>query len=143
MGMFTSRDPIGLMGGSNVFAYAPNPIEWIDPLGLKVIVQRPPGPRVIHKQPVLRTTQSPSRGYDKENVAEVNRGMNVIKCGGLFTALCSVLQVCTKYKCPSDSPSNQCTALPKPNQLLSAGKTHEDAGCICLEHKVIKEEDAP
>lgn len=34
MGMFTSRDPIGLMGGSNVFAYAPNPTGWIDPLGL-------------------------------------------------------------------------------------------------------------
>ena len=32
--MFTSRDPIGLNGGSNVFAYAPNPTGWIDPLGL-------------------------------------------------------------------------------------------------------------
>ncbi len=34
MGMFTTRDPIGLMGGDNVFAYAPNPTGWIDPLGL-------------------------------------------------------------------------------------------------------------
>ncbi|MGP5505712.1 RHS repeat-associated core domain-containing protein, partial [Psychrobacter celer] len=34
MGMFTSRDPIGLMGGDNVFQYAPNPIGWVDPLGL-------------------------------------------------------------------------------------------------------------
>ena len=34
VGMFTSRDPIGLMGGDNVFAYAPNPTGWIDPLGL-------------------------------------------------------------------------------------------------------------
>ena len=34
MGMFTTRDPIGLMGGSNVFAYAPNPTGWIDPFGL-------------------------------------------------------------------------------------------------------------
>ena len=33
-GMFTSRDPIGLMGGSNVFQYAPNPTGWIDPFGL-------------------------------------------------------------------------------------------------------------
>lgn len=32
--MFISRDPIGLMGGSNVFQYAPNPIGWIDPWGL-------------------------------------------------------------------------------------------------------------
>ena len=34
LGMFVSRDPIGLMGGSNVFAYAPNPTGWIDPFGL-------------------------------------------------------------------------------------------------------------
>ena len=34
MGMFTTRDPIELKGGDNVFAYAPNPIGWIDPLGL-------------------------------------------------------------------------------------------------------------
>ena len=34
VGMFISRDPIGLMGGFNVFAYAPNPVGWIDPWGL-------------------------------------------------------------------------------------------------------------
>ncbi|MGR3910682.1 RHS repeat-associated core domain-containing protein, partial [Burkholderia sp. SR8] len=33
-GRFTSEDPIGLNGGANVYQYAPNPIEWIDPLGL-------------------------------------------------------------------------------------------------------------
>ena len=32
--MFIQRDPIGLLGGDNVFAYAPNPIYWIDPWGL-------------------------------------------------------------------------------------------------------------
>ena len=35
VGMFISRDPIGLLGGSNVFQYAPNPVMWIDPWGLK------------------------------------------------------------------------------------------------------------
>ena len=34
LGMFISRDPIGLMGGTNTFAYAPNPTGWIDPFGL-------------------------------------------------------------------------------------------------------------
>lgn len=31
---FVSRDPIGLLGGDDLHAYAKNPIEWIDPLGL-------------------------------------------------------------------------------------------------------------
>ncbi|AJK48947.1 RHS repeat-associated core domain-containing protein [Burkholderia plantarii] len=33
-GRFVSKDPIGLDGGINVFQYAPNPTQWIDPLGL-------------------------------------------------------------------------------------------------------------
>ena len=40
LGMFTSRDPIGLMGGSNVFAYAPNPTGWVDPFGLLTTKQQ-------------------------------------------------------------------------------------------------------
>ena len=35
IGRFVSQDPIGLMGGINLFEYAPNPIVWVDPLGLK------------------------------------------------------------------------------------------------------------
>lgn len=34
MGRFISKDPIGLYGGYNVYAYALNPVGWIDPLGL-------------------------------------------------------------------------------------------------------------
>ncbi|WP_105291228.1 RHS repeat-associated core domain-containing protein, partial [Escherichia sp. MOD1-EC6147] len=33
-GRFISQDPIGLAGGLNLYAYAPNPLLWIDPLGL-------------------------------------------------------------------------------------------------------------
>ena len=33
-GRFTTQDPIGLAGGLNVYAYAPNPSSYIDPLGL-------------------------------------------------------------------------------------------------------------
>nr|WP_244130896.1 RHS repeat-associated core domain-containing protein [Burkholderia pyrrocinia] len=34
-GRFVSKDPIRLAGGINVYQYAPNPVGWIDPLGLK------------------------------------------------------------------------------------------------------------
>ncbi|HFF2589348.1 TPA: RHS repeat-associated core domain-containing protein [Acinetobacter baumannii] len=34
VGCFISKDPIGLLGGFNGYVYAPNPVEWIDPLGL-------------------------------------------------------------------------------------------------------------
>ncbi|HMF97681.1 MAG TPA: RHS repeat-associated core domain-containing protein [Vicinamibacterales bacterium] len=31
---FISGDPIGLLGGTNEYSYAPNPVNWVDPLGL-------------------------------------------------------------------------------------------------------------
>ncbi|HCJ4140492.1 TPA: RHS domain-containing protein, partial [Salmonella enterica] len=36
-GRFVSQDPIGLRGGLNLYQYAPNPIRWIDPLGLAIL----------------------------------------------------------------------------------------------------------
>ena len=35
IGRFVSQDPIGLRGGTNLFEYAPNPVIWVDPFGLK------------------------------------------------------------------------------------------------------------
>lgn len=34
LGRFISPDPIGIKGGLNIYRYAPNPINWIDPMGL-------------------------------------------------------------------------------------------------------------
>ena len=33
-GQFVHQDPIGLVGGENLYQYVPNPVEWIDPYGL-------------------------------------------------------------------------------------------------------------
>ena len=33
VGRFIHQDPIGLLGGNNLYQYAPNPLVWIDPLG--------------------------------------------------------------------------------------------------------------
>ena len=37
MGRFITPDPIGLKGGLNLYRYAPNPLTYIDPLGLMVL----------------------------------------------------------------------------------------------------------
>ncbi|MGF1727686.1 RHS repeat-associated core domain-containing protein [Photobacterium nomapromontoriensis] len=34
VGRFIHQDPIGLVGGINPYQYAPNPVQWVDPLGL-------------------------------------------------------------------------------------------------------------
>jgi RHS repeat-associated protein len=34
VGRFISKDPARWAGGLNFYAYAPNPIQWVDPLGL-------------------------------------------------------------------------------------------------------------
>ncbi|MCD4502419.1 RHS repeat-associated core domain-containing protein, partial [Chromobacterium vaccinii] len=44
IGRFISRDPIGLMGGINIHSYAPNPLEWVDPLGLAKKKAKPSAP---------------------------------------------------------------------------------------------------
>ncbi len=33
MGRFTTQDPIGLLGGDNLYQYEPNALGWVDPLG--------------------------------------------------------------------------------------------------------------
>jgi uncharacterized protein RhaS with RHS repeats len=38
-----TQDPIGLLGGVNSFAYPTNPVEWVDPLGLREVPSVPPG----------------------------------------------------------------------------------------------------
>jgi RHS repeat-associated protein len=40
IGRYISKDPIGLAGGLNPYAYAPNPTGWVDPLGLFEICKR-------------------------------------------------------------------------------------------------------
>ncbi|WP_088500398.1 polymorphic toxin type 47 domain-containing protein [Pseudomonas helleri] len=41
VGRFISKDPIGFAGGLNVYAYAPNPVGWVDPFGLAKLTHAP------------------------------------------------------------------------------------------------------
>ena len=63
VGMFIQRDPIGLLGGNNVFQYAPNPVGWIDPWGLECIKNKKDG--LAREE---RAKEIYERRYGKDNV---------------------------------------------------------------------------
>ena len=46
VGRFTQPDPIGLLGGLNLYQYGPNPTQWVDPLGLQPCKDLPNGQTV-------------------------------------------------------------------------------------------------
>ena len=66
VGMFVSRDPIELEGGLNIFSYAPNPNEWIDPLGLATTQEV----RALQKADRNRRFFSSSAPYPKHTKAK-------------------------------------------------------------------------
>ena len=61
-GRFVSSDPIGLGGDTNLHRYAPNPTQWVDPLGLAP--QRSARPSTGHAQRRTRCGSSRYQGKD-------------------------------------------------------------------------------
>ncbi|RNF85021.1 RHS repeat-associated core domain-containing protein [Montanilutibacter psychrotolerans] len=49
LGMFVGQDPIRIIGGSNLYAYAANAFGWIDPLGLEKYVIFGEGQNAVNK----------------------------------------------------------------------------------------------
>jgi len=43
---YITADPIGIIGGTNVYSYTRNPVNWVDPLGLADLVQYPIRPEL-------------------------------------------------------------------------------------------------
>ena len=67
VGMFIQRDPIGLLGGSNVFQYAPNPVMWIDPFGLACLTYN-------HKlKPNKKTNKTELRRQIRGQISAMNK----------------------------------------------------------------------
>ncbi|MFJ2331791.1 RHS repeat-associated core domain-containing protein, partial [Pseudomonas helleri] len=56
VGRFISKDPIGFAGGLNVYAYAPNPVGWVDPFGLSVTLAE----RLANKAQNLPASKRPN-----------------------------------------------------------------------------------
>lgn len=75
-GRFLSQDPMGLHGGVNLFQYAPNPITWIDPLGLAFKKVRFPASKIIKKVTIKM------QGSREEDFKEANRIAKFHGCRG-------------------------------------------------------------
>ncbi|WP_281167662.1 RHS repeat-associated core domain-containing protein, partial [Uliginosibacterium gangwonense] len=67
-GRFVSKDPIGLAGGMNIYQYAPNPIRWIDPLGLASDETLKPGPFATESIPA----RGPARDFTLAERQQIN-----------------------------------------------------------------------
>jgi RHS repeat-associated protein len=50
IGRFLSADPIGMLGGINLYSYCPNPINWVDPFGLVSCKNGRPGRRAAFRR---------------------------------------------------------------------------------------------
>jgi RHS repeat-associated protein len=100
VGRFTTPDPIGLMGGFNLYRYAPNPIGWIDPWGWSCIhTEWAKRLRYIkinersHGQPIYLNSKAPAKlKYITPDVDKHN--------GGFWKAADSVRNLGCKLKSP-------------------------------------------
>ncbi|HCD1085670.1 TPA: hypothetical protein JD645_RS15565 [Proteus mirabilis] len=52
MGRFIMPDPIGLLGGINLYQYAPNPMSWVDPFGLMTLYR---GMNITEYESLMKT----------------------------------------------------------------------------------------
>ena len=68
VGRFVSKDPISYAGGLNLYAYAPNPVEWVDPLGLASDETLKPGP--FASESVL--ARGPERNFTRLEREQIN-----------------------------------------------------------------------
>ncbi|WP_160622994.1 RHS repeat-associated core domain-containing protein [Mixta intestinalis] len=75
-GSFISQDPIGLLGGINFYAYAPNPLNLIDPLGLDTCSVN-----------TLRNARKNNYAISPSQRQEIIDSIDNIKLKGIFSEL--------------------------------------------------------
>lgn len=84
IGRFIGKDPIGLSGGINIYNYGPNPVEWVDPLGLWG--ENPKFKYRQNENGTLRSVVAQIRDSDLDTGTDTNRSarryIQSIGCGG-------------------------------------------------------------
>ncbi|PPS61390.1 hypothetical protein CR917_10575 [Pseudomonas sp. BRM28] len=66
VGRFVGQDPIGYLGGFNLYQYVPNPIDWIDPWGLARIKNAVEGDRRHQEFNARMSAQHPNATIQSE-----------------------------------------------------------------------------
>ena len=77
VGRFISKDPIGLSGGINIYAYAPNTVEWIDPLGLDRMPNWMPSKQGYQRQHIIPYSLKGHEVFIKSKM-DVNSASNMM-----------------------------------------------------------------
>jgi RHS repeat-associated protein len=80
---FTQPDPIGLAGGINLYQYAPNPLKWIDPLGLS----KCDGARPTQKLPDAKAREYLYRGIKRGHPDEINALKGIVEPGDVNSTI--------------------------------------------------------
>ncbi|MCV9215697.1 RHS domain-containing protein, partial [Escherichia coli] len=76
VGRFMVTDPAGLAGGINLYAYGPNPLSWIDPLGLKVCSIKNPPKQPLSKRVLDAMNKAVNDIFDGKGIPRVDSAGN-------------------------------------------------------------------
>ncbi|WP_460132789.1 RHS repeat-associated core domain-containing protein [Pseudomonas sp. S1_E04] len=79
VGRFITPDPIGLLGGFNLYQYAENPFGWIDPLGLKTCGNGPKWTKKGWKHVYERHYRSPGARWSHKSKFNVGNEQTLRK----------------------------------------------------------------
>ncbi|WP_051305042.1 RHS repeat-associated core domain-containing protein [Chitinilyticum litopenaei] len=102
VGRFISKDPIGLHGGLNIFAYAPNPTEWVDPWGLTgVYIFRTTNQNGYVGKGPRRRYMSSTRQRTRDDGSHANQGHLSNPCDKYDAAIDKGIHVDLKGKAPN------------------------------------------
>ncbi|WP_236732610.1 RHS repeat domain-containing protein, partial [Pseudomonas amygdali] len=93
IGRFITQDPIGLLGGFNLYIYAPNSTGWIDPIGW-VKVYRNLRPDELVSDGI--SAKNPGRGMSP--AGHVRNGSSPNFKGSQYVSTTTDMEVINKYK---------------------------------------------